>query len=88
METACVGGEECGARALLTQIIGATRTAQSRWVLLRDRRKFEVQKQREAQSRTFRTKLLTAGRWNLRHDRAAQEVAKAPGAAEAEPGTD
>ncbi len=73
-------GTQLEARTLLSQAIGATRAAQSRWTLLRDRRKHEAQKQREVQSQALRTELLTVGRWNLRHDRAAQDTLRAIGA--------
>ncbi len=55
----------------LRPAVGATREAQSRWVVLRDRSKPAAQKEREARGEALRSELLSAARWSLREDEVA-----------------
>ncbi|MBH24054.1 MAG: hypothetical protein CMH57_06315 [Myxococcales bacterium] len=51
--------------------IDASREAQSRWAVARDRSKPDSQKEREARGYDLRSDLLDACRWNLRNSRLA-----------------
>jgi hypothetical protein len=55
----------------LDEAVGAMRTAQSMWVVVRDRSKSDAQKEREENGYRLRGDLLAALRFNLRADRAA-----------------
>ncbi len=58
-------------RALFADAIAAARSAQSQWIVVRDRTKSSAQKERETKGQTLRSELITAGRWNLRADKVA-----------------
>ena len=58
----------------LGQAIGASRHAQSRWVVARDQSKPDAQKAREAEGAELRRSALDACRWNLRRSRLALDA--------------
>src|SRR5690606_19132231 len=58
----------------LPAAIGATRQAQSQWVVVRDRGKPQAQRDRERAGVELRSDIVAACRWNLRHDPAALAV--------------
>lgn len=64
-------GVDADAREALEQALGATRTAQSLWMVTRDRQKSDSQRDRERRGAALRLELLAAGRYNLREDRVA-----------------
>jgi len=53
----------------LPNVVKATRTSQSNWVVQRDRSKTDAQKEREEAAYSYRGHILAACRWNLRRDR-------------------
>ena len=53
----------------LSNVVKATRTSQSNWVVQRDRSKTDAQKEREEAAYSCRAHIQAASRWNLRTDR-------------------